>query len=164
MFNITSMHLLCCAWPAACCPALCCDSFGGWPQRCCERVAVLACILLCRDLSVGRDLSVKWSKKHKIWYHVHCRMVCISCSAACDAYSPVSSCDPSAQQASSAWAARYNTWLLIELTPKDVVCSVLLFCFVLFCFVWFCFVLFCFVLFSRGCLSVQAMNGGLGYW
>ena len=49
------------------------------------------------------------------------------------------------------WAARYNTWLFIKLTPKGVVFSFLffsfLFCSVLFCSVLFCSVLFCSVLF-----------------
>jgi len=38
-----------------------------------------------------------------------------------------------------AWAARYNTWLLIKLTPKGVVFSFLFFSFLFFSFLFFSF-------------------------
>ena len=40
------------------------------------------------------------------------------------------------------WAARYNTWLLIKLTPKGVVFSFLFFSFLFFSFLFFSFLSF----------------------
>jgi len=46
------------------------------------------------------------------------------------------------------WTARYNTWLLIKLTPKDIVFSFLFFSFLLFSFLFFSFLFFYFLFFS----------------
>ena len=46
------------------------------------------------------------------------------------------------------WAARYNTWLLIKLTPKGIVFSFLFFSFLFFSLLFFSFLLFSFLLFS----------------
>jgi len=46
------------------------------------------------------------------------------------------------------WAARYNTWLLIKLTPKGVVFSFLFFSFLFFSFLSFSFLFFSFLLCS----------------
>ena len=49
---------------------------------------------------------------------------------------------------STLWAARYNTWLLIKLTPKGVVFSFLFSSFLFFSFLFFSFLFFSFLFFS----------------
>ena len=52
------------------------------------------------------------------------------------------------QSKSFDWAARYNTWLLIKLTPNGVVFSFLFFSFLFFSFLFFSFLFFSFLFFS----------------
>ncbi len=48
----------------------------------------------------------------------------------------------------TSWAARYNTWHLIEFTPKGVVFSLLFFSLLFFSFLFFSFHFFSFLFFS----------------
>ncbi len=43
-----------------------------------------------------------------------------------------------------AWAAQYNTWILIKLTPKGIVFALLFFSFLFFSFLFFSFLFFSF--------------------